>query len=298
MPPATARAFGAEIESLPLSHQGKVRDVYELDERNLLIVTSDRISAFDVVLDDTIPGKGRVLNELSNFWFARLSAVPNHLSGKDLACVAETRASVSLAARSVIVKKTTPLPVEAIVRGYLSGSAWKDYQASGRVCGIKLPAGLVMASPLPRPIFTPSTKAAPGEHDVNVGFEYMADALGRELAESVRDKALLLYHECARYARSRGIIIADTKFEFGLDEDGRLLLIDEVATPDSSRFWDLHSHLPGTSPPGFDKQFVRDYLETTGWDKTPPAPRLPPAVIKATAGKYRELQSRLMQTDG
>ena len=283
------------IKSLPLLHQGKVRDIYELDDKHLLIVTSDRISAFDVVMDDAIPGKGCILNRLSNFWFAYLSqTIPNHSSDISPTCVVEITDNAELAARSVIVKKSKPLPIEAIVRGYLIGSGWSNYQNDGTICNIQLPNGLKIADKLPQTIFTPSTKATEGKHDVNIGFERVSGMLGLELAEEVRDKSLLIYRKCAEYALSRGIIIADTKFEFGLDDEGKLLLIDEVLTPDSSRFWDVESYRPGSNPPSFDKQFLRDYLETLYWDKTPPPPRLPIDVINATAEKYREIQMRLM----
>ncbi len=294
-----------QIESLPLLHQGKVREVYALDEEYLLIVTSDRISAFDVVMDDAIPDKGQILNELSQFWFAYLSqTIHHHSSDIDPSCVAEIADDESLAARSMIVKRAKPLPIEAIVRGYLIGSAWDSYQHDGTVCGIRLPERLTMASKLPQAIFTPSTKAAVGEHDVNISFEAVAETIGPKLAAEAREKALFIYDKCAEYAYKKGIIIADTKLEFGLDADGKLMLIDEVLTPDSSRFWDTNSYerwrqqqqlrFADSNPPSFDKQFLRDYLETLNWNKTPPPPSLPTEVIDTTAQKYREIQSRLI----
>jgi phosphoribosylaminoimidazole-succinocarboxamide synthase len=283
------------LSGLKMINRGKVRDVYEVDEQHLLIVASDRLSAFDVVLPQPIPGKGEVLTRVANFWFARTrDIVPNHLSDIPLSrAVPDQAARTALGDRATVVKRLKPLPVEAIVRGYLIGSGWKDYQAHGRVCGISLPAGLHMADKLPQPIFTPSTKAAMGGHDENIEFERAGELLGADLANQVRDASLRIYTECAAYARERGIIIADTKFEFGLDEADRLYLIDEVLTPDSSRFWPADQYQPGTSPPSFDKQFVRDYLETLDWDKTPPGPELPPQVIEKTAEKYREAENRL-----
>ena len=287
--------YESTIKSLPLLVRGKVRDVYGVGEDHLLIVTTDRLSAFDVVLPDPIPGKGAVLTAVSNFWF-RLTRkiVPNHIAGIPLAEVlpdAAERAEVE--GRAVVVKKLDALPVEAIVRGYLIGSGWKDYQATGGVCGIELPAGLQLADQLPEPVFTPSTKAAVGAHDENIDFERTCELLGNEMAEQVRTASLSIYTTCAAYARERGIIIADTKFEFGRDSDGTLVLIDEVLTPDSSRFWPADSYAPGSSPPSFDKQFVRDYLETLDWDKTPPGPHLPADIIARTAEKYREAAARL-----
>jgi phosphoribosylaminoimidazole-succinocarboxamide synthase len=281
--------------SLPLLHRGKVRDIYAVGDDHLLIITTDRLSAFDVVLPDPIPGKGAVLTAVSNFWFRQTERiVANHLSDIPLAEVlpdAGERAEVE--GRAIVVRKLKALPVEAIVRGYLIGSGWKDYQKTGGVCGIALPAGLQMADRLPDAIYTPSTKAAVGEHDENIDFDKTRELLGDGLAEQVRDVSLEIYTSCAAYARERGIIIADTKFEFGLDDDGQLVLIDEVLTPDSSRFWPADSYIPGSSPASFDKQFVRDYLETLDWDKTPPGPHLPPDIIERTAAKYREAQARL-----
>jgi len=287
--------YQSTLKSLPLLVRGKVRDVYGVGDEHLLIVTTDRLSAFDVILPDPIPGKGVVLTAVSNFWFERTrSIVSNHLAELSLADVLpdnDERAQVE--GRAIVVKKLKALPVEAIVRGYLIGSGWKDYQQTGQVCGIPLPSGLQLADKLPQAIFTPSTKAAVGDHDENIDFEQTRALLGDELAEQVRDISLAIYTSCAGYALERGIIIADTKFEFGLDTDDRLVLIDEVLTPDSSRFWPADSYTPGTSPASFDKQFVRDYLETLDWDKTPPGPALPPEVIKQTADKYREAQRRL-----
>ncbi len=287
--------YESDLPGLRLRNRGKVRDIYELDDQHLLIVTTDRLSAFDVVLPQPIPGKGEVLTRVSNFWFGRTRhLIPNHLSGLPLAdVVTDPAARAALGDRAIIVRRLRPLPVEAIVRGYLIGSGWKDYQKTGAVCGIHLPAGLRMADRLPEALFTPSTKAAAGEHDVNIDFAETERLLGSGLAARVRDAALRIYTESAEYARERGIIIADTKFEFGLDDAGTLHLIDEVLTPDSSRFWPADQYQPGISPPSFDKQFVRDYLETLDWDKRPPAPRLPDEVILRTAEKYREAERRL-----
>ena len=289
--------YESTLKSLPLLARGKVRDVYAVGDEHLLIVTTDRLSAFDVILPDPIPGKGAVLTAVSNFWFERTrDIVPNHLSALTLTEVlpdAAERAQVE--GRAIVVKKLKALPVEAIVRGYLIGSGWKDYQQTGAVCGIPLPAGLRQADKLPAAIFTPSTKADMGAHDENIDFEKACAILGPEVAEQVRDVSLAIYTSCAEYALERGIIIADTKFEFGLDTDNQLVLIDEVLTPDSSRFWPADSYAPGSSPASFDKQFVRDYLETLDWDKTPPGPALPAAVIAQTAEKYREAQRRLTE---
>lgn len=286
--------YKADLSSLPLLYSGKVRDIYEIDAEHMLIVTTDRLSAFDVILPDPIPGKGVVLTTLSNFWFARTNIVPNHLTGRSLTNVKfDPRELRMLEGRAVIVRKLKPLPVEAIVRGYIIGSGWKDYLKSGGICGINLPAGLKQAEKLPQPIFTPSSKADIGDHDINIGFDDVVEKIGKEPAEQIRDISLKIYQDAADYAMDRGIIIADTKFEFGMDEEGNLVLIDEILTPDSSRFWPADSYQVGTSPPSFDKQYVRDYLETLDWDKTPPAPRLPEEVIKNTAAKYREAQERL-----
>ncbi|MDG4606185.1 MAG: phosphoribosylaminoimidazolesuccinocarboxamide synthase [Candidatus Contendobacter sp.] len=286
-----------DIQSLPLVYRGKVRDLYAVDDRHLLMVASDRLSAFDVILPTAIPGKGAVLTAVSNFWFARTRhIIPNHLqlAGKTLAQVLPDPAErARIADRAVVARLLKGLPVEAIVRGYLIGSGWKDYQRSGQVCGIALPAGLRLADRLPEPIFTPSTKAALGAHDENVSFETIAGQIGVELAERVRAVSLQLYREAADYALARGIIIADTKFEFGLDEQDQLVLMDEALTPDSSRFWPADEYRPGVNPPSFDKQFVRDYLETLDWDKQPPGPELPPEIVARTVAKYREALERL-----
>lgn len=289
--------YQSNLSSLPLIGRGKVRDIYAVGADQLLIVATDRLSAFDVVLPQPIPGKGEVLTRVSHFWFARTaSLIPNHLAQTPVASVVTDPAErAQLGDRAMVVRRLKPLPVEAIVRGYLIGSGWKDYQQTGRVCGIALPPGLRQADQLPEPIFTPSTKAELGDHDENVDFDHIVNLLGAELAGQVRDISLAIYTDCAAYARERGILIADTKFEFGLDDQGRLHLIDEVLTPDSSRFWPADQYRPGTSPPSFDKQFVRDYLETLDWDKTPPGPELPQAIIERTAAKYREAEQRLTQ---
>ena len=284
-----------DINHLSLLHRGKVRDIYAVDDQHMLIVTSDRLSAFDVILPDPIPGKGAVLTQLANVWFHRFQDwLPNHLSTVSLADVITDPAQYAqLKDQAIVVKKLKPLPVEAIVRGYIIGSGWKDYQHSGAICGIRLPDGLQQAQQLPEPIFTPSTKAAVGDHDENVDFQHIADLIGREHAEQVRDLSLRVYREAASFARERGIIIADTKLEFGLDEAGQVVLMDEVLTPDSSRFWPVDQYQVGISPPSFDKQFVRDYLETLDWDKTAPGPKLPPEIIARTAEKYTEARRRL-----
>ena len=286
-----------EIASLPLIYRGKVRDLYAVDDQHLLMVASDRLSAFDVILPTRIPGKGAVLTAVSNFWFARTGhIVPNHLQRveKTLEQALPDPAERALVAdRAVVARRLKGLPVEAIMRGYLIGSGWKDYQCDGTVCSIALPAGLRLADRLPEPIFTPSTKAALGSHDENVSFERIAEIIGPELAEQVRETSLRLYREAADYALARGIIIADTKFEFGLDEQGRLVLMDEALTPDSSRFWPADQYQPGVNPPSFDKQFVRDYLETLDWNKQPPGPELPPDIVARTVAKYREALERL-----
>jgi phosphoribosylaminoimidazole-succinocarboxamide synthase len=293
MPPPVV--YRTELTGLTRIHEGKVRDIYAVDEDTMLIVTTDRLSAFDVVLPDPIPDKGRVLNGISNFWFARTRhLVPNHLTGREPAEVVRDEGERALlAGRAVIVRRLKALPIEAVVRGYLIGSGWKDYQASGRVCGIALPAGLRLAERLAQPLFTPATKAQSGAHDENIGFGQVAALIGPKLAAAVRDAALALFAFAAEHARSRGIIIADTKFEFGVDAGGTLTLIDEVLTPDSSRFWPADSYRAGVSPPSFDKQFVRDYLETLDWNKQAPGPRLPPEIIARTSDKYREALARL-----
>ena len=287
--------FESNLKGLPLIGRGKVRDLYRVGDDHLLVVATDRLSAFDVVMPQPIPGKGEVLTRVSNFWFARTAElIPNHLTGIPVSqAVTDPDERATLGDRAVVVRRLKPLPVEAIVRGYLIGSGWKDYQASGAVCGIRLPEGLVQADLLPQPIYTPSTKAEAGTHDENVDFAHTVGLLGAELAAQVRDASLRIYTECAAYALGRGIIIADTKLEFGLDEDGRLHLIDEVLTPDSSRFWPADQYRAGISPPSFDKQFVRDYLETLDWDKTAPGPNLPPDIVERTAAKYREAEERL-----
>jgi phosphoribosylaminoimidazole-succinocarboxamide synthase len=285
----------SHLAGLTRLHQGKVRDIYAVDARHMLIVTTDRLSAFDVVLPDPIPGKGQVLTSISNYWFERTRhIVGNHLSDYPLErAVPDAAERALIADRSMIVRRLKALPVEAVVRGYLIGSGWKDYQGTGKVCGIDLPRGLRMADRLPQPIFTPATKAERGQHDENVAFDEIAAAIGTPLAARVRDTAIALYQYAAAHALERGIIIADTKFEFGVDESGTLTLIDEALTPDSSRFWPVDTYAPGSSPPSFDKQFVRDYLETLDWDKTPPAPRLPADIIRKTAEKYAEALRRL-----
>lgn len=282
--------YESNLSALEKINQGKVRDIYAVDDDHLLIVTTDRLSAFDVILPDPIPGKGAVLTNLSNFWFNRTSdIVPNHLSDLDIAAVISDPAErATVGERAIVVKRLKPLPVEAVVRGYLIGSGWKDYQDTGAVCGIELPEGLEMAAQLPEPIFTPATKAAVGDHDVNIDFTTMCDMIGTELAEQVRDLSIRIYLHGSEYARTKGIIIADTKFEFGLDDDGTLYLIDEVMTPDSSRFWPADEYATGISPPSFDKQFVRDHLETLDWNKKAPGPSLPEDVITRTADKYRQ----------
>ena len=291
-----ARAlYQSELRSLKLLSRGKVRDNYAVGEDRLLIVTSDRLSAFDVVMAEPIPDKGRVLNAMAHCWFARLAdVVPNHLPGVAPESVVAPDEVDQVAGRSMVVKRLEPILVEAVVRGYLIGSGWKDYQASGAVCGIALPAGLRMAQKLPEPIFTPAAKAAIGEHDENISFQRMVETVGAPLAERIRAVSLELYRRASEYAATRGILIADTKFEFGLDAHGTLHLMDEVLTADSSRFWPADAYRVGDSPPSFDKQYVRDYLETlTGWDKRPPPPPLPPEVVERTAQKYREALLRL-----
>lgn len=282
------------IQSLPLLGRGKVRDMYAVGDDKLLIVATDRISAFDVILDDPIPGKGEVLTRLTEFWLGKLGHIlPNHSTGIDPVDVVAPNERDQVIGRAMVVKRLRPILVECVARGYLIGSGWKDYQATGSVCGIALPAGLKQAGRLPEPIFTPAAKAEFGLHDENVDFNYVVEQVGAETAARLRDVTLQLYTEAAAYAASKGIIIADTKFEFGLDDEGRLHLMDEVLTPDSSRFWPAEGYAEGISPPSFDKQFVRDWLETQVWDKTPPAPRLPGDVLTRTAAKYREALERL-----
>ena len=286
----------SDIKSLPLLNRGKVRDIYNVDEDHILIVTTDRLSAFDVILPDPIPGKGAILTAVSNFWFDKTQhIIANHLTDKTLdEVLPDASERKPIEGRGIVVRKLKPLPVEAIVRGYLIGSGWNDYQKTGAVCEIALPEGLQQAQQLPQAIFTPSTKADVGGHDENISFEKTVDLLGKDLAEQVRDISIKLYQEAAAYALERGIIIADTKFEFGTDADGKLVLIDEVLTPDSSRFWPADSYQVGISPPSFDKQYVRDYLETLDWDKTDPGPNLPEEVIRQTGEKYREAMNLLM----
>ncbi len=286
--------FNSSLHSLPLLNRGKVRDIYEVDAERLLIVTTDRLSAFDVVLPSPIPGKGEVLTRISDFWFARLGhIVPNQLTGVAPESVVAADERDQVAGRAIVVKKLKPLPIEAIVRGYLVGSGWKEYKTSSSVCGIPLPVGLREADKLPEPLFTPSTKAEVGAHDENISFDQAAGLMTPELAAQVRDVAIRLYKEAAEYALTRGIIIADTKFEFGLDDAGVLHLIDEALTPDSSRFWPADLYAPGSNPPSFDKQYVRDWLESVGWNKKPPAPELPAEVAAKTGEKYREALTRL-----
>ncbi len=288
------------LRGLKLSAKGKVRDIYEIDNDHLLIVTTDRISAFDVILPDPIPDKGRVLTAVSNFWMNRTAdLIPNHLADFTLddAIPSDPEERALITGRAVVVRKLSPLPVEAVVRGYLIGSGWKDYRRTGTICGIPLPDGLHLAEVLPEAIFTPATKAEIGTHDENISFGKTIELLGVELANQVRETSLALYARAVQYARPRGIIIADTKFEFGLDRKGQLHLIDEVLTPDSSRFWPVDKYMTGASPPSFDKQYVRDYLETLDWDKKAPGPRLPPEIIRQTAAKYREAERRLIIDD-
>ncbi len=287
------------IKSLKRIHQGKVRDIYDIDENTMLLVSTDRLSAFDVILPTGIANKGAMLTQMANFWFEKLKhVVPNHLTGIDPNSVvgdAAEKAQLGTGglSRAVVVKKLRPLPIEAIVRGYLVGSGWKEYKAKGTVCGIALPAGLQEASKLPQPIFTPSSKAAVGEHDENISLQQCADLIGQDMAEKVAKVAIQLYSEAAEYALAKGIIIADTKFEFGLDNNGVLHVMDEVLTPDSSRFWPLDSYKVGSNPPSYDKQYVRDWLESVGWNKAPPAPALPDDIAKRTSEKYLEAFEKL-----
>ncbi|MBV8665714.1 MAG: phosphoribosylaminoimidazolesuccinocarboxamide synthase [Burkholderiaceae bacterium] len=285
----------SQISSLPLLGRGKVRDNYAVGDDKLLIVTSDRLSAFDVIMSEPIPDKGKVLNQMANFWFDKLGhIVPNHMTGVAPETVVAPNEVGQVKGRAVVAKRLKPILVEAVVRGYIIGSGWKDYQQTGAICGIQLPAGLRQADKLAAPIFTPAAKADMGEHDENISFADMESRIGKELAAKIRDISIRLYTEAADYAATRGIIIADTKFEFGLDEHGVLHLMDEVLTADSSRFWPADSYAPGMSPPSFDKQFVRDYLETvTTWNKTAPPPPLPAEVVEKTAAKYREALERL-----
>jgi phosphoribosylaminoimidazole-succinocarboxamide synthase len=290
-----APLYKSEIKSLPFLHRGKVRDIYAVGDDKLLVVQSDRLSAFDVILDDPIPGKGRVLTELSYFWFDKLKhIIPNHLTGIDPATVVAPEERAQIAGRAMVVHKYKPLMIEAVVRGYIIGSGWSDYQKTGSVCGIKLPAGLKQAEKLAQPIFTPASKAPAGQHDENITYDEAVATVGAKHAAQVKEVAIRLYNEAAAFAATRGIIIADTKFEFGEDAKGNIVLIDEALTPDSSRFWPAAEYRTGISPPSFDKQFVRDWLETQPWNKTAPAPRLPADVLKKTSEKYREAQTMLL----
>ena len=287
--------FESHLDNLELLARGKVRDIYAIDDAHMLIVTTDRFSAFDVVFAEPIPHKGELLTEVSNFWFARTAdQIANHLTDLDLRDYVSEQDYDLLKKRSIIVRRLRTLPVEAIVRGYVIGSGWKDYQATGAICGIELPAGLPQAAQLPEPIFTPSTKAEVGDHDINVSFDDIVAKIGADKAEQVRAKSIELYSHAAEYARERGIIIADTKFEFGLDDNDEVVLIDEILTPDSSRYWPADEYHTGISPPSFDKQFVRDYLETLDWDKTPPAPRLPDEIVARSQQKYRQVRDLLL----
>jgi phosphoribosylaminoimidazole-succinocarboxamide synthase len=293
--------YETSIKSLPLLSKGKVRDIYTVGDDRLLMVTTDRLSAFDVIMQDPIPGKGAVLNQMANFWFKQLEhIIPNHLTGVDPASVVAPNEVDQVKDRAIVTKRLKPILVEAVVRGYLAGSGWKDYQETGSVCGVALPAGLQNAQKLPEPIFTPAAKADVGDHDENISFAEVEARIGSDLAKKIRDVSIRLYNEASKYAATRGIIIADTKFEFGLDHDGNLVLMDEVLTADSSRFWPAQSYVVGQNPPSYDKQFVRDWLEQATvdgklWNKTPPAPRLPEDVILKTADKYREALVKLTQ---
>jgi phosphoribosylaminoimidazole-succinocarboxamide synthase len=288
--------FETTLQSLPLLHRGKVRDIYAVDDDKLLIIQTDRLSAFDVILPTPVPGKGKLLTSLSSFWFEKLAhIVPNHLTGIPPESVVAERERGQVTGRAFVVKRLKPLPIEAIVRGYVAGSGWKDYKSTGMICGIRLPAGLPEAAKLPHgAIFTPSTKAVQGAHDENISFPEVERLLGKDLAGQVRDKAIALYTEAADYAITKGIIIADTKFEFGQDNENRLYLIDEALTPDSSRFWPADQYAPGKNPPSYDKQFVRDWLETQDWNKKAPAPALPPYILAKTTAKYQEALRRLV----
>lgn len=281
--------YQSSIQSLPLVARGKVRDMYAVGDDHFLIVTTDRISAFDVILDDPIPGKGQVLTQMTSFWLQKLAhVVPNHSSDLKLEDVLSGEELAQVGGRAVVVKRLKPIMVEAVARGYIMGSGWKDYRSTGQICGVKLPRGLQLAEKLAEPIFTPAAKVEVGDYDVNVNFQYLIDEIGQDLAEEIRRVTLELYQAAAEYAESKGVVIADTKFEFGLDQDGTLHLMDEVLTPDSSRFWQASRIQMGINPASYDKQFVRDWLEEQDWDKTAPAPRLPQEVIEKTAGKYRE----------
>ena len=287
--------YETRLENLELIGRGKVRDIYAIDDEHMLIVTTDRLSAFDVIFNEPIPGKGNLLTEVSNFWFARTAdLVTNHLTDLDLRDYVSAEDYEMLKDRSIIVRRLKTLPVEAVVRGYVIGSGWKDYQATGAICGIELPPGLPQAAKLPEPIFTPATKAEMGDHDMNISFDEVVERIGREHAERIREISIALYLHAADYARERGIIIADTKFEFGVDENDELVLIDEILSPDSSRYWPADEYRTGISPPSYDKQFVRDYLETLDWDKTPPPPPIPADIIEKTRAKYQQVRDILL----
>lgn len=290
----SSAVFETNIENLELIARGKVRDIYRIDDEHMLIVSTDRLSAFDVVFSQTIPKKGALLTQVSNFWFARTGhIIRNHLSDLRLEDYVSAEDLEQLQSRSIIVKRLKTLPVEAIVRGYIIGSGWRDYQATGELCGVKLPEGLQQAEQLAKPIFTPSSKAAVGDHDINISFDDAVELIGEELANQVKDTSIALYKMASDYARDRGIIIADTKFEFGVDENNQLVLIDEILTPDSSRYWPADQYQKGMSPPSYDKQFIRDYLETLDWDKTPPAPSIPQDIIDKTQQKYQDVHDIL-----
>ncbi|OOF35861.1 phosphoribosylaminoimidazolesuccinocarboxamide synthase [Rodentibacter mrazii] len=285
-----------QILSLKKIYSGKVRDLYEIDDKRMLMVATDRLSAFDVILDDPIPRKGEILTQISNFWFNQLAHImPNHFTGDSVYDVLPKEEADLVKDRAVVCKRLNPIKIESIVRGYLTGSGLKDYQQTGTICGLKLPEGLVEASKLPEPIFTPSSKEEVGNHDINISYEECEKLIGADLAKQVKEKAIALYTAAAEYALTKGIIICDTKFEFGLDEKGTLTLMDEVLTPDSSRFWSIDTYQEGTNPPSFDKQFVRDWLENSGWNKQPPAPRVPTDVIEKTVAKYQEVLDLLTQ---
>ncbi len=291
----SSAVFETQLDNLELLARGKVRDIYALDEDHMLIVTTDRLSAFDVVFSQPVPGKGELLTEVSNFWFARTGdIIRNHLSNLDLSDYVSADDYELLKNRSIIVERLKPLPVEAIVRGYLIGSGWKDYQATGELCGLKLPGGLQQAAKLPETVFTPSTKAEVGDHDINVSFDDVIDKIGAAKANQIRETAIKLYEAAAAFVNPRGIIIADTKFEFGIDKNDELVLIDEILTPDSSRYWPADEYREGTSPPSYDKQYLRDYLETLDWDKTPPAPILPQDILDNTLAKYQEIRDIIL----
>ena len=280
--------------SLPLLHRGKVRDIFDVDKDNMLIVTTDRLSAFDVIFEQTIPEKGKILTSIANYWFDKTEhLIQNHLTNIELEEVLPSNEAKALEGRAIAVRKLKPLPIEAVVRGYLTGSGWKEYLKSGSVCGINLPPNMMLAEKLENPIFTPSSKAIVGEHDANISFKEVVSLVGEDIAEQIKKTSLALYNFATKHALSRGIIIADTKFEFGLDSENNLTLMDEILTPDSSRFWSLSDYAPGRSPKSFDKQIIRDYLEALDWNKTPPAPKIPDSIMNKTAEKYRDIQEIL-----